>query len=91
VVIGASGSALADLVFCQPGTRVLELIPSDHVVSYWYTVADSGGLRYGYLVGESETHRAAGTPGPSLADFRVDEDQFRLALASTLEGLPQPA
>ena len=88
VVVGGSGSALADLVFCQPGTRVLELIPSDHVVAYWYTVADSGRLRYGYLVGESETHRPAGTPGPSLADFRVDEDEFREALAATLEGLP---
>ena len=90
VVVGASGSALADLVFCQPGTRVLELIPSDHVVSYWYTVADSGRLRYGYLVGESETHRPAGAAGPSLADFHVDVDEFRDALAATLEGLPPP-
>ena len=30
IVIGAHGAALANITFCKPNTKVIEIIPSDH-------------------------------------------------------------
>lgn len=83
-VIGAHGAGLTNLAFCQPATRVLELIPSDHVYPYYYTLSDSGSLDYSYLVGKSTQTRAPGAWGPSPHDFRVDPLEFRQALRHLL-------
>ncbi|MFH0756862.1 MAG: glycosyltransferase family 61 protein, partial [Bacteroidota bacterium] len=85
VVVSAHGSALADLAFCQPGTSVLELIPSDHMFPYWYTIANAAGMHYFYLVGQSTEERTA-MNGPSPYDFTINEDDFRIALQRILEG-----
>jgi capsular polysaccharide biosynthesis protein len=79
-VIGAHGAGLTNLAFCQPSTRVLELIPSDHVYPYYYTLSDSASLDYSYLIGESAQTRAPGAWGPSPHDFHVDPVVFREAL-----------
>lgn len=79
-VIGAHGAALANLAFCNPGTRVLELVPSDHVFPYYYTVAESMQLEYHALMGRSFGSRPAGSFGPSPFDFAVDPEEFRAAL-----------
>ncbi|HWO43084.1 MAG TPA: glycosyltransferase family 61 protein [Candidatus Eisenbacteria bacterium] len=84
VVVGPTGSGLANLVFCRPGTRVLELIPSDQVSALQYTVAEAGGLEYGYLIGESTSVRSVPTSGRSPYDFCVDEEEFRYALVHTI-------
>lgn len=79
-IIGAHGAGLNDLAFCNPGTKVLELIPSDHIYEYFYTIADSAGLNYACLVGESASMRPKGAKGPSLVDFYVDPGQFSAAV-----------
>ncbi|HTD37652.1 MAG TPA: glycosyltransferase 61 family protein [Candidatus Limnocylindrales bacterium] len=80
VVVAAHGAALANLVFCRPGTRVLELIPTDHVFPYFFAIAEAADLEYAYLAGESLSIRADNEIGPSPFDFRVDEASFRKAL-----------
>ncbi len=82
VVVGGHGAGLADLAFCRPGTRVLELLPDSHPMPFFATLAGSGGLRYGYLLGE-------GIPPSerlprSRWDFRVDPELFRSALEDTI-------
>jgi hypothetical protein len=81
VVIGTSGSALTGLAFCQPGTKVLELMPSDHVYPYYYTLSDAAGLDYSCLVCRSEIDRGQEAWGPSPYDFFVDLDEFKQALS----------
>lgn len=87
IVVGGHGAGLADFVFCRPGTAVLELIPSSQVKPYFATVATSGGLDYGYLMGEAEPN-----PGvhPLRYDYRIDEAEFARALEATL-ARPGPA
>ena len=80
IVVGPHGAGLADIAFCQPGTRVLELIPSDHLYPYFYTLADAAGLDYGYLIGKSTHQRAPSSRGPSNFDFYVDEAELVDAL-----------
>jgi hypothetical protein len=48
-VIATHGSALANLLFCQAGTRVLELSPADEYRSYFWLCAEKLGLPYGVL------------------------------------------
>jgi hypothetical protein len=80
IVVGAHGAGLADLAFCRPGTCVLELIPEDHVMPYWYTVSEAGGLRYGYLIGDVHPSPL----GASKSDLTVDVNDFGVALADTV-------
>ncbi len=80
IVVGAHGAGLADLAFCRPGTCVLELIPEDHVMPYWYTVSEAGGLRYGYLIGDAHPSPL----GASKSDLTVDAQDFSTALADTV-------
>lgn len=79
-VIGPHGASMTNLAFCQPGTKVLELIPSDHMHPYFYTLASAAQLDYGYLVGQSTQNRPAGTFGASPYDFHVSPDAFKAAL-----------
>jgi hypothetical protein len=71
LVVGTHGAGLA---------RLLELIPSDHVYPYFYTLANSAELEFHYLVGESSGSRPPGTLGPSPFDFRIDIQELRQAL-----------
>lgn len=82
VVVGAHGSALTYLAWCRPATRVLELLPSDHIHPYYYTLAEAAGLDYHCLVCRSEVERRPAALGPSRSDFFVDEDAFSAAVAT---------
>jgi len=82
VVVGAHGAALANLVFCRPGTRVLELVPTDHVFPYYFAIAEAADLEYAYLAGESLAMRADNEIGPSPFDFQIDEGSFREAVSA---------
>lgn len=82
VVVGSHGAALADLTFCRPGTRVVELMPSDHMFPYWFTLARAGGLAYSVVVGESRTVRDPTEWGSSPAAFEVPIDFLAEALTS---------
>lgn len=84
IVVGGTGAGLANLVFCRPGAKVLELIPSDQVSALHYTLAEAAGLHYGYLIGESTSVRPLSNIGRSPYDFRIDEEEFRNALAQMI-------
>jgi len=79
IVVGAQGAGLTNVVYCKPGTTLLELIPSDHSYPFFYTLADSGDLDYNFIMGRSAQHRPFGS-GVSPFDFWIDTDVFRMAL-----------
>jgi len=85
VVVGAHGAGLANLAFCQPGTRVLELLPTDNAYPFFYSLAVSAGLDYGYLACPSTGERPPDSFGPSPYDFTIDLQQLELALDELLE------
>jgi len=52
MIVSPHSSALTNLVFCQPGTPVLELHPADYFdVSFW-TAATAARIRYHAVVGQ---------------------------------------
>ncbi|WAC22182.1 glycosyltransferase family 61 protein [Blastomonas sp. SL216] len=87
LVVGAHGSGLTNIALCHPGTKVMELVPTDHVFPYYYTLADAAGLDYACLAGHSSQMREKGAWGPSHFDFTVDPEEYRAALGTLLAEL----
>lgn len=79
-VAGVHGSDLADIVFMQPGSRVLELTPTDQVLPYFRAAGGAAGLDYRTLFIDSETHRMW-PRGPSPAAVTIDCKALAQALA----------
>jgi len=46
-VIGAHGAGLANLLFCEPGTKIIELMPSPEFRSYFWFISQKLDLVYG--------------------------------------------
>lgn len=79
-IVGVHGAALANLVFCRPGTRVLELLPSDTPWPFYYSLCASGGMPYGVIVGKSLRERKRKIEVPTNAPLSVPLSELRPAL-----------
>ena len=93
-VVGIHGAALTNLIFCQPGTRFLEIMPTDvsGFISrfYYYTLCASAGMSYGAVIGPSLRPRRFEAFGQSRSDFDVDLEDLEHGLSALLE-VPQLA
>lgn len=85
IVVGAHGAGLTDIVFCQPHTKLLELVPTDHVQPYYYTLANAANMTYSCLVCRSTNQRGKKAYGPSPYDFYVNADELEHALTSLIQ------
>ena len=84
-IVGIHGAALTNLVFCRPGTRVLELLPSDMPWRHFYSLCSSGGMPYGVVLGKSLRERRSLASAATNAPFNVPLGELRSALAELLE------
>ena len=53
MIIAPHGSGLTNLVFCQPGTQVIELFSPNYVYHCYWWISNLVGLDYYYLLGET--------------------------------------
>jgi len=74
LIVGAHGSALANLVFCRAGTSVVELFSPGYVRLLYPRIGDQLGLDYHCWVGEGEMERP-NQPG-IYDDIRIDPDSL---------------
>ena len=81
-VVGAHGAGLADIAFASPGTRVVEMLPSDHMYPYFYSLAIAADLDYRAVIGDSEVVRPLDAWGPSPHGFTVAEEELQRAINS---------
>jgi capsular polysaccharide biosynthesis protein len=51
-IVAPHGAALANLVYCRPGTKVIECFPSLYVNFCYWPVAAGNALSYGYVIGD---------------------------------------
>lgn len=82
VVIGATGAAFTNLLWCAPGTKVLILYP-DHPFNnrtFWNYIGQAAGLDIHYLDGERQG-RHVGKYGIH-DDFKIDVRTFDHAINS---------
>jgi capsular polysaccharide biosynthesis protein len=60
VIVAPHGSALTNIAFCSPGTRVIEIFPPMRVNPLYWIVANQLGLDYYYFLGNGERMPAPG-------------------------------
>ncbi len=53
LIIAPHGSGLTNLVFCQPGTKVIELFSPNYVYHCYWWISNLVDLDYYYLIGET--------------------------------------
>lgn len=85
--MGAHGAGLANVVFCRPGTNVLEIVPTDNAYPFYFSLAHAAGLEYSCLVAPSVGQRDPDAFGPSPYDFEVELDELAAVLPAPREPL----
>jgi capsular polysaccharide biosynthesis protein len=80
VVLGSSGAALANIIFCPPETAITILISTFSDTSYWYwqNIACATGNQVNYVMG----HFIFNDPGGIHADFIVDLKDINILIES---------
>ena len=84
-VVGAHGAALTNLLFCKPGTKVLELLPSDHSYPCYLSIAHHARLVYDALICPST--QVVARPVDEIYNSNFDFTVNRDALAERLIAL----
>ncbi|MCS6815651.1 MAG: glycosyltransferase family 61 protein, partial [Cyanobacteria bacterium] len=59
-VVAVHGSGLTNIVFCKPGTCVVELLSRNYLTPYYSFISKQVGLRYFCLLGENPEQREPG-------------------------------
>jgi capsular polysaccharide biosynthesis protein len=51
-IFAAHGAGLSNLVYCMPGTKIIEIFSSQYVPLYYWNLANQVNLQYFYLIGK---------------------------------------
>jgi capsular polysaccharide biosynthesis protein len=76
VVVFPTGGNLANLVFCRPGTRVVELFSPAYLPTFCLPLTQALGLEYHALVGEATDGRAVHSDEGGCCDICVSAERI---------------
>lgn len=84
VIIGPTGAAMANAIFCQPGTEIGILMATHkHMIyNYWPSMLSPLKIRVSYLLGRIVANRSRGIHG----DFFVAESSLKKFIAESERG-----
>lgn len=81
VVLAPHGSGLTNIIFCQPGTRVIEIFSPELVALYYWKISAVLGLDYYYILGEGYVSPTGEQSWDATADIRVNLENLEQTLA----------
>lgn len=70
VVIAPHGAGLANLVFCNPGTKVVEIFSTIYIPEYYWMISTYNQLEYYYLINSMHDH-------VPILDIQVDINRLK--------------
>ena len=77
VIVAPHGGGLTNIVFCSPGTKVIEIFSPNFVYPCYWLISNLVGLKYYYLLGENVEgfylHKLL-YPSPRLEDIFINLD-----------------
>ncbi|MDT2024440.1 glycosyltransferase family 61 protein [Methylocella sp. CPCC 101449] len=79
VIVAVHGAALTNLLFCRPGTRVVEIFPENFIKSPYFWLSRRLGLEYSAVFGGKGDYWQA---------FSVDPVRLQAEIRQILAGLP---
>lgn len=88
VIITPHGSGLTNTVFCQPGTKIVELFSPHYMRYYYVNISRSLGLKHYYWLGDSTSCyplRKLMYQNPLTEDIIVDLSSLATVLKMVLE------
>lgn len=81
-IIGPHGAGFTNIVFCKPGTRIIDMFAPEWINPCYWIIADALKLNYGYIIGEE-------IPGNmkqnKAADIKIDIEKFKILLSKINE------
>lgn len=83
MVVGSTGAALSNIVFCHPGSSLLSLLPYDGLVPHvFYSLACAVGMKYWDIIGKPVLN--SDSILDEHVDFSIDPDRLNQTLIAML-------
>ncbi|HIK50553.1 MAG TPA: tetratricopeptide repeat protein, partial [Oscillatoriales cyanobacterium M59_W2019_021] len=82
-IVGAHGSGFTNIIFCQPGTQIVEFVSPHYFRHYFGAISQQLGLQHYYLVGRSfrcDPLRHLMYINPLIEDLAIDLDALQKIL-----------
>lgn len=82
-IVGAHGSGFTNIIFCQPGTQIVEFVPPHYFRHYFGAISQQLGLQHYYLVGRAfrcDPLRQLMYINPLIEDLAIDLDVLQKIL-----------
>ncbi|MDJ0518128.1 MAG: tetratricopeptide repeat protein [Trichodesmium sp. MO_231.B1] len=84
VIVSPHGSGLTNIIFCSPGTTVIELVSPNYIRHYYWVISQQLGLKYYYLIGEEYSYypiRQIMYPNPLTEDIIINFSKLEKMLS----------
>jgi capsular polysaccharide biosynthesis protein len=79
-IVAPHGAGLTNLIWCQPGSKVLEIFSPNYVNICYWAMANQIGVEYHYLIGTSEKQN-------KYHDPNLVEDNIEIKIEELIESL----
>lgn len=73
IIVSPHGAGLANLMFCRPGTRMLEIFPSNFIDEGFLKLAKAMELKYDYLIAGDGDFKQDFTIDPAMPGERLED------------------
>lgn len=74
VIVAPHGAALANLIFCQPGTRIIEVFNPQYVNLIYFRIAQHRELKYSYCLCSGSDYPPPVDPFPCWSSILYDDE-----------------
>lgn len=86
MIVAVHGGGLSNLVYCEPGTKLLEIFPDQYVRHYFYDLCQQKELVYDYLICKSKK-TVTNLQEAEEVNLSVDLEAIRNKISTMLKGI----
>ncbi|APB35288.1 Capsular polysaccharide biosynthesis protein [Gloeomargarita lithophora Alchichica-D10] len=80
-IIAPHGAGLANLIWCQPGAKMIEVFSPEYLPECYWVIANQMGLAYGYLLGQKQLNQWHILSAQEIRNHHIWVDMVELAAA----------